>query len=222
MPIRLVIADDHVLFRQGLRRLLEAKHDMLVVAEAGTGEEAIAAVRASTPDIVLMDVDMPVVDGITATVHIVRAQPDIGIIVLTMHLEEDYFLRAVRAGARGYLLKNTPVEELARAIRAVAAGRTQFDPDMTTHLVTDYQRVAATLERAHGDDLTDRQRAIVQLISTGASNKEIAEQLSYAEKTIKNELTDIYRKLEVRDRTQAAMEALRRGLITRPVADRDR
>lgn len=215
MAIRLAIADDHTMFREGLRRLLETRYDMKVVAEAGNGEEAIAAARSASPDVVLMDIDMPVLDGITATERIVETHPDVGIIVVTMHDEDEFFLRAVRAGARGFVLKSSSAEEMARVIRTVAAGKSQLDPDRTMRLVEDYRRLASSLNGRQEEALTERQRDILRLISTGASNREIAEQLAYAEKTIKNELTEIYRKLDVRDRTQAAVEAVRRGLVAK-------
>ena len=192
--------------------MLETRYDMKVVGEASNGEDAIAVVLRTLPDVVLMDVDMPVLDGITATQRIVEELPDLGIVVVTMHDEDDYFFRAMRAGARGYVLKSSSAEEVASAIRAVASGKSLLDHDRTLRLLEAYRRLAAE-EAGHADDLTERQRAILSLISTGASNREIADQLSYAEKTIKNELTEIYRKLDVRDRTQAAIEALNRGMV---------
>ena len=175
MPIKVVIADDHTIFREGLRRLLETKHQMVVVGEASDGEEAVAVARQTAPDVVLMDISMVGGDGIIATARLTAQENGPGVVFLTEHVEETYFLRAVGAGARGYVTKTTPSDELARVLRTVAAGKSQFDPDQTRRLATAYHRIWGSAGEARRERLTDRQLAILRILTEGASNRDIAE-----------------------------------------------
>lgn len=215
MAIRLAIADDHTMFREGLRRLLEARYDMKVVAEAGNGEEAIAAVRSASPDVVLMDVDMPGMDGIAATESIHAERPDLGIIVVSMHIEDEYILRAYEAGASGYVLKSWSAEEMARTIRSVAAGQAEIGRASFNKILERLRHLASRVDGQEAEKLSPRQIDVVRLLATGATNREIADRLGYAEKTIKNELTEVYRILNVVSRSQAVAEGFRRGLLKR-------
>ena len=217
--IRVALADDHTLFRQGLRQLLELEPDMEVVGEAVNGAQAQELARASRPDVFLIDINMPIVDGVSATREILREHPSIGIIMLTMYPEDGYVIRAVTAGARGYLLKDADSARVVDAVRTVAAGHSQIDPGMTTKLLQEFRRIAQTngQESALGG-LTHREVELLRLIASGRSNKEIAHELSLAESTVKNKLSILFHKLDAKDRTQAAIYAMSHGLLpnTRP------
>jgi two-component system NarL family response regulator len=202
--IRVLLADDHPVVRSGLRSVLEAEPDMRVVAEASDGREAIAAYRAHRPDLVLMDLRMPRLDGIDAIHAIRRFDPDARIVVLTTFEGDEDIHRALEAGARAYLLKDAFREEILSAIRDVRVGR-RHSPS---------RQVASALEtRAAGRELTDRELDVLELIARGRSNREIGEELAIAEGTVKAHVNSILAKLEAKDRTNAAMIALRRGMI---------
>lgn len=212
--IRVALADDHTLFRQGLRQLIEIETDMQVVGEATNGKQAQELARTAQPDVFLIDINMPEVDGVTATREILREHPDIGIIVLTMYPEDGYIVRAVTAGARGYLLKDADSTRVVDAVRAVAAGHSQIDPGVTTKLLQEFRRIA----QQSGQDqsvggLTPREVELLRLIASGRSNKEIAHELSLAESTVKNRLSILFQKLDAKDRTQAAIYAMTHGLL---------
>ena len=191
MTIQVAIADDHAMFRQAMRRLLETRHGIDVVAEASTGSEAIEAVRTHEPQIVLLDIDMPDGDGIAAAEQIRRDHPQVGVVVLTMQLKDEYFRRSVQAGARGYVLKSSSSADVVRAIRTVVDGGWQYDPDMMARLIDAYHHAGAACV-APELRLTERQLAMLHLASTGASQSEIAEQFSLDEETIKQALTEIF------------------------------
>jgi DNA-binding NarL/FixJ family response regulator len=212
--IRVALADDHTLFRQGLRQLLELEPDMEVVGEAINGIQAQELARTAKPDVFLIDINMPLVDGVSATREIVRENPGIGVIVLTMYPEDGYVIRAVTAGARGYLLKDADSARVVDAVRTVAAGHSQIDPGMTTKLLQEFRRIAQTTgqETALGG-LTQREIELLRLIASGRSNKEIAHELSLAESTVKNKLSILFHKLDAKDRTQAAIYAMSHGLL---------
>jgi DNA-binding NarL/FixJ family response regulator len=209
------LADDHTLFRQGLRQLIELESDMEVVGEAVNGAEAIDLARRMQPDIVLVDINMPVVDGVSATREIVRENPDVGVIVLTMYPEDGYVIRAITAGARGYLLKDADSSRVVEAVRTVAAGHSQLDPGMTTKLLQEFRRIAQQpgQDTAMGG-LTPREIDLLRLIASGRSNKEIALELNLAESTVKNKLSVLFQKLDAKDRTQAAIYAMSHGLLS--------
>jgi DNA-binding NarL/FixJ family response regulator len=206
--IRLLLADDQLIVRQGLQSLLEAKPDFQVVGEAENGEQAVAQVEALQPDVALMDIRMPIMDGIAATQLICRQFPATKVVVLTTFDDDDYVSRAMRYGARGYLLKDTHSEELAQAIRAVHKGYTQMGPGLFEKAIAsplpDLPLRSTHLPPELGA-LTPRERQVLCLIAKGSSNREIAEALYISERTVKNHVTSILSSLNLRDRVQAAM-----------------
>lgn len=213
MPtIRTLIADDHTLFRQGIRRVLDAEADIGVVGEASDGAQALAMAVGLAPDVVLMDIAMPGMDGLEATRRIIENAPDVRVVVLTASEEKDYVLGALRAGAQGYLLKDTDWRDLAAAIRIAHRGGAILSPTVTEHLLHALRHAGPpTTPSAAPDSLTEGEHAVLLLVARGYENEAIAEQLSLSPKTVGNRLTEIYRKLGVANRTQAALHALRHG-----------
>lgn len=212
MPIRLVIADDHVVVRQGLRMLLGIGDDFEIVAEAKNGQEALDMARLHQPDVVLMDLLMPVMDGISAIGAIRQELPEVEVIALTSVLEDASVVGAIKAGAIGYLLKNTDVDELRRAIRAAANGQVQLAPEAAARLMKEMR----TPEPAGPDPLTERETEVLILLADGKTNKEIAFKLSIGEKTVKTHVSSILAKLGLQSRTQAALYAARQGIAGPP------
>lgn len=208
--IRVLIVDDQMIVRQGLRSLLESKPDLQIVGDAQNGEKAIEQVEAQQPDVVLMDVRMPVMDGVAATRIIGERFPGTKVLVLTTFDDDEYVSQAMRFGATGYLLKDTPSEELAQAIRAVHKGYTQLGPGLfekaISSLLTPTPVVPTSLPPELAE-LTPREREVLRLIAVGASNREIAQSLYISERTVKNHITSILSRLNLRDRTQAALLA---------------
>ncbi len=207
MSIRILVVDDHSVVRQGLRMFLGLDQDFVIVGEAEDGAQAVELAQQSQPDVVLMDLLMPVMDGIAATAAIRRASPDTEVIALTSVLEDAAVLDAVRAGAIGYLLKDAQADELCRAIRAAAAGQVQLSPKAAERLVREVR--APTSPEA----LTDREIEVLTRLAHGRSNKEIAHDLIISEKTVKTHVSNILAKLGVPSRTQAALYAARIGLV---------
>jgi NarL family two-component system response regulator LiaR len=208
VAIRVLITDDHGVVRQGLRMFLSLDPDIQVVGEASNGREALAMVRDLEPDVVLMDLLMPVMDGISATKAIRAALPEVEVIALTSVLEDASVTGAVRAGAIGYLLKDTDAEELSRAIKAAAEGRVHLAPEAAARLMRE--------ERApeNPEALTDRETEVLKLLARGKANKQIAGNLYVSEKTVKAHVSSILMKLGVQSRTQAALYAVRTGLVS--------
>ncbi len=217
--LTVLLADDHHLFREGLRQLLEATDEIEVVGEASNGEEAIRLARALDPRVILMDINMPVVDGIRATEAVSRFCPRTSVIVLTMFWEDDYAIQAVRAGAKGYLLKNARSDEVVRAVRLAAAGGSAIDPSLAPVLLREYHRMLTrTPEDGQREGaLNQRDHTLLRLLAAGYNNKQIAIELSLAESTVKNNLSALFQKIGVRDRTQAVLYAFQEGLVTRPM-----
>jgi NarL family two-component system response regulator LiaR len=210
--IRVLIADDHAVVRQGLRTFLELQHDIEVVADACDGEEAVAAALDGRPDVVLMDLVMPGIDGIEATRRILQERPDTRVIALTSFLDDDKVLPAVRAGAAGYLLKDVEPDELVRAIHTVNAGEALLHPAVTARVMRELTEGESAGAEPDGR-LTAREREVLELVARGLPNKLIARELGIAEKTVKTHVSSILAKLGVSDRTQAALLAVRRGWV---------
>lgn len=217
--VSVLLVDDHALMREGLRQLLALEEDLQVVGEAVNGFEALAKVRQLHPDVVLMDISMPGVDGVALTRQVTREFPELAVIMLTMYRQEQQLLQAMKNGARGYLLKSVSAREVAQAIRTVHQGGTCIEPGLTGTLVGEFRRlaeVASASGKAPERDITalsEKELEILRYVAAGMSNKEIADKLAYSEKTVKNYLSIIFQKLNMRDRTQAAIYALRQGLI---------
>jgi len=215
-PITILLVDDQPLFREGLRTLLSVRPDLRVVGEAGDGEEAIKLCRTLKPAVVLMDLQMPVLDGVEATRRLHHEQPDSRVIVLTTFDDDEMVFDGLRAGALGYLLKDAPSEKLAEAIRAAARGESFLQPSIAAKVVAEFARLTTKRSppaQALIEPLSDREQEILALIATGATNREIGNQLFLAEGTVKNHVTNVLGKLGVRDRTQAALKAREMGLI---------
>jgi DNA-binding NarL/FixJ family response regulator len=214
--LRVVIADDHDLFREGLKQLLESVEDISVVGEASTGREALLLVERHRPDVVLMDISMPDMDGIQATEAIAARNLNTPVIVLTMYSDDEYAIHAIRAGAKGYLLKNTRSDEVIRAIRLAAAGGSAIDPALGAVLMREFQRL---LNRTPGDarqQLSSREQQFLELLVRGHNNRQIAQELELAESTVKNNLSALFQKIGVRDRTQAVLYAISNGIVSPP------
>jgi len=211
--IHILVVDDQSLIRQGLKALLELEPDIEVLAEAEDGQKAVAYVEQSQqtslqPDVILMDIRMPIMDGVAATREIHNKFPEIKILVLTTFDDDEYVTAAIQSGAMGYLLKDTPSEELAVAIRAVYKGYTQLGPGIVKKLMTQFPSTPAPATPPPIlDELTPREKDVLRLIAQGASNKEIAQKLYISEGTVKNHVTNILTRLNLRDRTQAALLA---------------
>ena len=214
--IKILLVDDQPLFREGLRTLLSVQPDFEVVGEAGNGAEALKLARSLLPSVVLMDLQMPVLDGVAATRRLKAEQPQCRVIVLTTFDDDEMVFDGLRAGALGYLLKDAPSEKLSEAIRLAARGESFLQPSVAAKVVAEFARLTskpAMNAKALVEPLSDRELEILRLIADGASNREIAGTLFLAEGTVKNHVTNILGKLGVRDRTQAALKARDTGLI---------
>ena len=213
-PVRVLLADDHPLFRDGLRSLLALAADLELVGEAPDGRQAVELALAEQPDVAVMDLHMPQVNGIEATRLIVSASPHVRVLVLTMFEDDDSVFAAMRAGARGYLLKGAGPDEVLRAIRAVAAGEAIFGPSIAQRLMEFFAGAPSGPPSAF-PDLTDREREVLELIARGESNQSIARRLFLSEKTVRNHASNIFTKLQVADRAQAIVRAREAGLGVR-------
>jgi len=211
-PIRVLIADDHPLVREGVRALLVSVSDMAIVGEAANGEEAIARAAELQPNVILMDLHMPGINGIEATRQVLQINPHIEILVLTMLEDDDSVFAAMRAGARGYLLKGADQAEVLRAITAVTHGEAIFSPPIAQRLMQYFANMHPVLPSHAFPDLTEREREILSLIAVGRTNAEIAEEFVISSKTVSNHVSNIFSKLQVVDRAQAALRARQSGL----------
>lgn len=214
--IRLLVADDHALFREGLQALFAAMRGITIVGEAATGEDTVALAEKMQPDVILMDINMPGLNGIAATRQILQANATIGVIMVTMLEDEASLFAAMRAGARGYVLKGAHHEELLQAVRAVASGQVLFGPSTASRILSFFQNIEASLRPSLPEDvfpeLTPREREVLALIAQGAKNSLIAEQLVISDKTVRNHITSIFSKLQVADRAQAIIKARDAGM----------
>jgi DNA-binding NarL/FixJ family response regulator len=210
--LRLVLADDHALFRAGLRKLLDTLDGVRVVAEAADGHEALELVAREQPHILIVDVAMPLLNGIDVTARVVKDHAAVKVIVLSMHAAEEYVLRAIRAGASGYLLKDATPAELEDAIRTVARGQTYLHPAVSRHVVDDYVR-RVSREADPLDRLTPRQREVLQLIAEGRATKDIAHSLGLSVKTVETHRAQLMERLEIRDVAGLVRFAIRSGLV---------
>jgi len=211
--IRILLADDQSLFREALRMLITSQPDLEVVGEAANGEEAIKLADSFRPNVVLMDLQMPVMNGVAATRQLHSTQPDCHVIALTTFDGDEYIFDCLRAGAVGYLLKDAPSENLFAAIRAAARGESFLQPSVTTRVLAEFTRLSDQPPASPMlvEPLSDREHEILRLIAKGSTNREIAESLFITEGTVKNHVTNILSKLDVRDRTQAALKARELG-----------
>jgi DNA-binding NarL/FixJ family response regulator len=212
-PIRILLADNHTLVRAGLRSLLQSLEGVEVVAEASDGREVLSLVEAHHPDVVLMDVAMPEMNGLEATARVVKEFPTVRVIILSMHANEEYVLQALRVGAMGYVLKDSGVSELELALRAISKGETYLSPAVSKHVVADYVRRAGG-ETSPLDQLTPRQREILQLLVKGQTTKKIAEALFISVKTVETHRAQLMERLGIHDVAGLVRYAIRVGLVT--------
>lgn len=212
--IRLMLADDHRMLREGLRRSM-AEQGFDMVGEARDGAEAVELARVLQPDVILMDVTMPELDGVEATRRIRSALPQVKVVMLTMHADQDVLASAIRAGASGYLVKDCSTEEIAEAVRMTARGDTIISPRLAASMLDEVRRIDGRPTGAPDEErvVTRREEEVLQLIADGCSTPEVAERLYISQKTVKNHLASIYQKLDARDRTQAVLQAVRMGIV---------
>ena len=224
MKTKIAIIDDHQLFREGVKRILDFEPSFEVVAEGDDGEEALAIVDAHKPDVVIMDINMPKVNGVEATKQLVEANEDTKIIILSIHDDENYVTHALKTGARGYLLKEMDADTLIEAVKVVADGGSYLQPKVTHNLVNEFRRLATSNGQANLQPmqpeirrplhiLTRRECEVLQMLADGKSNRGIGEALFISEKTVKNHVSNILQKMNVNDRTQAVVVAIKNGWV---------
>lgn len=220
--IEIVLIDDHKLFREGVKRILEYEPMFTVVAEGGDGNEAEELVRKYQPDVVLMDINMPNMNGVEATTQLVKKYPDTNVIILSIHDDESYVTHALKTGAKGYLLKEMDADALIEAIKVVSEGGSYLHPKVTHNLVQEYRRLALEQSSQQSQPveyrkplhiLTKRECQVLQLLAEGNSNRSISKTLFISEKTVKNHVSNILQKMRVNDRTQAVVTAIRNGWV---------
>jgi NarL family two-component system response regulator LiaR len=212
--IKVLIVDDHQVVRQGLRTFLELQDDVFVVGEAEDGQAALEMVRQLVPNVVLMDLVMPRLDGISATRQVKSLSPDVKVIALTSFTEDDKVFPAIQAGASSYLLKDVSPDELVDAIRAAYRGEARLHPDIARKLMEQVAHRTESQYEPRTEDITERERDVVRLIAQGRSNQEIAQELFISEKTVKTHVSNILSKLQLQDRTQLAIYAIKKGMVT--------
>jgi len=211
-PIRVLLADDHRLFREGLRYICATVGGFDVVGEASTGTEAVAMARDLNPDVVLMDIQMPEMDGVRATAVITGERPDAGVVILTMYRQDTYVFEAIKAGARGYLLKDASGDDVVAAVRYAAQGGVMLQPEMASLVFDEFRRLTGEEQDGVPDErLTPGEMEVLLRIAQGDDNRQIAAALHITAKTVANRLSEIFSKLHVKNRTQAALTALRKG-----------
>ncbi|MDD9266762.1 response regulator [Paenibacillus sp. GCM10023248] len=213
--LKILVVDDHAVVRSGLMSLLHGKHNIEVIGEAADGEEGIQAAHLLKPDVVLMDLNMPQgMDGLTATAELKRLMPNLAVLVLTMHDDDEYLFRAIHAGASGYILKSAPHEELLTAIRSVAAGNAYLYPTATKRLMSEYiERLKHGENTGTYESLSEREKEVLALIAKGFSNKEIADQLIISVKTVESHKSNVMEKLGLKTRPELVKFAVKKGLL---------
>ena len=212
--LTILIGDDHTLVRQGLRKIIEEQPDWSVIAEAGDGREVVRKALQLKPDVIIMDIGMPLLNGIEATSQITRRVPNAHVLILSMHFDEAYITRALQAGARGYLLKDSADTDLVRAVTAVAAGKSFFSPAVARVMLDDYvQHLADKGIEDRYDSLSEREREVFQLVAEGYSGKEVASMLSISPATVETHRAHIMEKLDVHSTAELVLRAVRRGII---------
>ena len=225
MTTKIVIIDDHQLFREGVKRILEFEKSFQVVAEGDDGSEALGLVQENHPDVVIMDINMPQMNGVEATRELIEKYPNTKVIILSIHDDENYVTHALKTGASGYLLKEMDADALIEAVRVVADGGSYLHPKVTHNLVNEYRKLAAGVARGGGGYvqtveirrplhlLTRRECEVLQMLADGKSNRGIGESLFISEKTVKNHVSNILQKMNVNDRTQAVVVAIKNGWV---------
>ena len=213
--LRVFLCDDHTLFRQGVKKLLELEPDIEIVGQAGNGQEMLDMLKKASPDVILMDIGMPKMDGVTATQKVKKMSPRVKVIILTVYEDEPHIFQAIKAGAMGYLLKDVSIDELIEAIRMVCKGEALIQPVIATKILKEFTLLDKR-QIKEGDkfysDLTEREKEILRLIALGGTNKEIAQKVGITEKTVKNHISSIFQTLHVNNRTQAAIYAIENKL----------
>lgn len=214
--IRLLLCDDHALFRQGVRSILEAEEGLRIAGEAATGREAVRHALQVKPDVILMDIQMPELDGVAATKEILGEWPEARVIILTMYRQDRYVFEAIKVGARGYLLKDSGADDLVSAVRRVAEGETLLSPELAASILDEFHKFSDLPSHPEHElsGLTEREEDILRLLTKGMSNQEIATSLRVSEKTVRNRLSEIFSKLRLNNRTEAALYALREGIAS--------
>jgi two-component system, NarL family, response regulator NreC len=213
--LRILVGDDHTLLRHGLRKILEERPDWEVVAEASNGRDAVRQALSTQPDIAILDIGMPLLNGIEATRQIVRRLPTTRVLILSMHADEPYIIRALKAGARGYMLKDSADTDLIRGVSVVAAGKSFFSPAVAKVMLDDYVRhLAEKGITDRFDSLSEREREVFQLVAEGRSNKAIADLLSVSPATIETHRAHILQKLDIHNAAELVLYAVRRGVIS--------
>ena len=216
--IRVLLADDHNVLRQGMAQVLDMQPDVNVVGQADNGADAVSLAAQRRPDIVLMDINMPGMDGVAAARRITARHPETGVIILTMYRRDDYVFEAIKAGANGYLLKEVELDELLDAIRAVSRGEAVIDSAIASRVLAEFRRPEPPAEEDE-PELAERDIQILRLLAQGLSNQDIADQLFIAEKTVRNRLSGIFRRLHLENRTQAALYAIQEGIAEAKLPD---
>lgn len=211
--IRVMLVDDHTVLRDGLKSIFDLEDDIEVVGEAVSGQEVVAKISETIPDVVLMDINLPDMSGVDVTAVVKSRFPECKILVLTMYSHDEYFMSAIRSGADGYLLKDVPSQEVVEAIRTVARGESVVHPSLTKKLLDFHKRQTRSKETT---ELTDREGEILSCLVEGLSNKEIAEQLGISDKTVKIHVSNIFKKLKVKSRSQAVIYAIQHQLVPLP------
>lgn len=216
--IDILIVDDHAVLRQGVAQVLESQKDMHVVAQAASGEEALKLVRSHNPDVILMDIKMPDMDGVEATRLILSENPNANILILTMYRQDEYVFKAIQAGAKGYLLKEAEMDDLLSAVRRVADGESVIDSSLTSRVFAKL-RGEIFQQASGGLDLAERDLEILKLVAKGLSNQDISEKVFVSEKTVRNRLSMIFKQHKLKNRTEAALFAMKHGLVDKDTSE---